>query len=324
MGQPDRRAFLRAAAVSAGFFAACASSRGICTAPLRWPRPLRVATLSDSQLQCASTNPRFSQRLERAIANVNALRPAPNLAIFGGNLCRMGGADAMRLGARSLAKLNMPVVMVAGEHDWYEDMGHAWQQLFGPATYSFDHLGVHVVVLMNLITGAQWHAAPMTPAERMHTAAQLSAAKTGRFCLGQKQLQWLASDLKAVRPQTPVLVVSHGPLFDWYAPWNFGTSDGLEALRLLQPFAQVTLLHGHCQQAMAQPILGRASFGMVSTAWALPPAPTPASWATKQLRAAVCGEGVGYGELVIRPSGPARYRYHLADQAPLDAPWPVT
>ena len=37
--------------------------------------------------------------------------------------------------------------MMVGEHDWYLDMGEKWRELFGKDTYSFDHKGVHFVVL---------------------------------------------------------------------------------------------------------------------------------------------------------------------------------
>ena len=37
--------------------------------------------------------------------------------------------------------------MMVGEHDWYFDLGEKWQEIFGQPTYSFDHKGVHFVVL---------------------------------------------------------------------------------------------------------------------------------------------------------------------------------
>ena len=36
---------------------------------------------------------------------------------------------------------------MVGEHDWYFDMGENWRKQFGKDTYSFDHKGVHFVVL---------------------------------------------------------------------------------------------------------------------------------------------------------------------------------
>ena len=53
----------------------------------------------------------------------------------------------LELGAQILKNVKAPVRMMVGEHDWYLDMGEKWRELFGEPTYSFDHKGVHFVVL---------------------------------------------------------------------------------------------------------------------------------------------------------------------------------
>jgi 3',5'-cyclic-AMP phosphodiesterase len=45
--------------------------------------------------------------------------------------------------------------MVMGEHDYYLDLGEYWEKLFGPH-YSFDHKGVHFVVLNSILTYDEW------------------------------------------------------------------------------------------------------------------------------------------------------------------------
>ena len=48
--------------------------------------------------------------------------------------------------------------MMVGEHDWYLDMGEKWRELFGEPTYSFDHKGVHFVVLNSVVEKDFWTA----------------------------------------------------------------------------------------------------------------------------------------------------------------------
>ena len=48
--------------------------------------------------------------------------------------------------------------MMVGEHDWYLDMGEKWRALFGKDIYSFDHKGVHFVVLNSVIVEDYWTA----------------------------------------------------------------------------------------------------------------------------------------------------------------------
>ena len=47
---------------------------------------------------------------------------------------------------------------VRGRYSWElsSDMGAHWHELFGKPTYSFDHKGVHFVVLNSILTYDEW------------------------------------------------------------------------------------------------------------------------------------------------------------------------
>ena len=76
--------------------------------------------------------------------------------------------------------------MMVGEHDWFLDMGEKWRELFGQPTYSFDHKGVHFVVLMSVNEKDFWTARGMTPEQRMQTVAGLDNGIQTRFEVGRR------------------------------------------------------------------------------------------------------------------------------------------
>jgi len=61
---------------------------------------------------------------------------------------------------------------MAGEHDASLDRGDAYQEFFGKLNYTFDHKGVHFIVLDNV-------------------------SDPGAI-VGEAQLKWLQSDLKSL------------------------------------------------------------------------------------------------------------------------------
>ena len=152
-----------------------------------------------------------------------------------------------------LAELKAPVKMMVGEHDWFYDMGDAWQEMFGPPNYSFDWKGVHVVVLMSVHEKDFWTARKMTPEQRMHTVAGLDNGIQSRFEVGDDERKWLSADLAKVPHTTPLLVFSHSPLYKYYRNWNFWTDDAEQVQAILKPYNHVTVIHGHTHQMLYQP-----------------------------------------------------------------------
>jgi 3',5'-cyclic-AMP phosphodiesterase len=101
--------------------------------------------------------------------------------------------------------------MMVSEHDWFYDIGEAWEHIFGPANYSFDWKGEHSVVPMSVHQQDFWTARKMTPAERMQTVARLNSPVQPRFEVGEHERKWLADDLAKLQHTTPVVVFSQSP-----------------------------------------------------------------------------------------------------------------
>ena len=163
--------------------------------------------------------------------------------------------------------------MMVGEHDWYLDMGEKWRSLFGKDTYSFDHKGVHFVVLNSVIVEDYWSGPELTPMERMLAMAQLDNPNGRPFTVGAAQRDWLKNDLAKLKPETPLIVFSHSPLYKIYKTWNFWTDDAEQVQTLLAPFKTVTVIHGHTHQMLSNRIGNIHFHGMLSTAWPWPYAP---------------------------------------------------
>ncbi len=127
--------------------------------------------------------------------------------------------------------------MMVGEHDWYLDMGEKWRELFGAPTYSFDHKGVHFVVLKSVLEKDFWTARGLTPMERMKTVAGLDNGVQSPLRGGRRAARSGCS--RTWRRWTRRRRSSssrHSPLYKFYKPWNFWTDDADEVQAILKPF----------------------------------------------------------------------------------------
>jgi 3',5'-cyclic AMP phosphodiesterase CpdA len=173
-------------------------------------------------------NPDAANTLKKAVAAVNALEQAPDFVVFTGDLTHT--TDDAKLRRARMAEFRdivsvlkiKEVRFMAGEHDAALDRGEAYQEFFGKLNYTFDHKGVHFIVLDNVSDpGAS---------------------------LGEAQLAWLKQDLKQMRQDAPIVVLTHRPLFDLYPQWDWATRDGKAAIDLLMPYKNVTVFYGHIHQ----------------------------------------------------------------------------
>lgn len=238
------------------------------------------AYISDSHIQHIKGNEfvrNWDQGLKRAVAETNLLVPKPDFVIFGGDLAQLGTKAELDHGAELLSALKYKTYHVMGEHDYYLDLGKYWEKLFGPQYYSFDHKGVHFVVLNSILTYDEWTFKRWpTDVERMNQMAGLDNPNGSPFMVGEKQRQWLAKDLEKIKKDTPVVVLSHSPLQKIFKNWNFWTEDAEQIQALLKPFKRVSVLYGHVHQIQYNQI-GSISFNSVmATAW---PWPYPQSYA---------------------------------------------
>ena len=109
-----------------------------------------------------------------------------------------------------------------GEHDASLDEGKAFKEFFGRTHYTFDHKGVHFIVVDNV------------------------SDPTGS--IGDAQLKWLKADLKRQKKDARIVVFTHRPLFDLYPDWDWATRDGAKAIDMLMPSSNVTVFYGHIHQ----------------------------------------------------------------------------
>jgi 3',5'-cyclic AMP phosphodiesterase CpdA len=280
----------------------------------------RLAYISDSHLYEKDVNDRFVRGLLRAVDDVNALDPQPDFVLYGGDLAQLGRPKELELGASILKNLKAPVRMMVGEHDWFLDMGAKWKELFGEPTYSFDHKGVHFVVLQSVYEEDFWTARNMTPMERMQTVAGLDNGIQGRFMVGAPQRDWLEQDLAKLPDTKPLVVFSHSPLYKYYRPWNFWTEDAEQVQALLGRFRNVTVLHGHTHQLLTNRVGNIHFHGMLSTAWPWPYAPEGLPELTIRMNRADPfdpNDGLGDGTALVHPDALVDKVYNLWNRSPV-------
>jgi 3',5'-cyclic-AMP phosphodiesterase len=278
------------------------------------------AYISDSHLYIKKNNERFVRQLLRAVDDVNKLDPQPDFVFYGGDLAQLGRKEELDLGAQILKSVKAPLHMMVGEHDWFFDMGQHWNELFGPENYSFDHKGVHFVVLMSVHEKDFWTARGMGPAERMHTVAGLDNAMQSAFEVGAPQRDWLKKDLEKVSKSTPIIVFSHSPLYKLYRPWNFWTEDAEDVQSILRGYDRVTVLHGHTHQVLTNRIGNIQFHGMLSTAWPWPYAPQGLPALTVQMNRPNpfdSNDGLGDGTVTVHPDGLVDKLYNLWNRNPM-------
>jgi 3',5'-cyclic AMP phosphodiesterase CpdA len=324
----DRRAFLK---VSAAAFGAAAAS-GMVTPHSFQPvkveaqaagskqEPFTFAYISDSHLYKRTLNDRFVNALLRAVDDVNSMQPQPDFVLYGGDLAQLGQPEELALGAQILKSLKAPLRVMVGEHDWYLDLGEKWRSLFGQPTYSFDHKGVHFVVLNSVVEKDFWTARKLEPMARMKTVAGLDNAVQSPFSVGPEQRAWLENDLKGKPATTPLVVFSHSPLYKLYRNWNFWTDDAEEVQAILRRFKSTVVFHGHTHQMLTNRIGNIHFHGFLSTAWPWPYAPEGMPALTIQMARPDPfnpNDGCGDGAATIHPDGLADIAQNLWNRNPV-------
>jgi hypothetical protein len=231
-------------------------------------------------------NPDPRGTLPKAIAAVNGLPEAPDFVIFTGDLTHT--TDDPKERRKRLAEFRQAIAalkvgtvrFIPGEHDASLDAGKAFKEFFGPTHYTFDHKGVHFIVLDNV----------SDPSAR----------------LGDEQLKWLAADLKQQPLDARIVVFTHSPLFDLYPQWDWATRDGSRAVDLMSLHRNVTVFYGHIHQEhhhMTGHIAHHSAKGLM---FALPapgsqPKRTPVPWDPAHPY-----QGLGYRDVEAQPEN-ARY-----------------
>jgi len=206
----------------------CASTMGGSSANA--DQEFYFVQLSDSHwgFEGSTINPDAKGTLKKAIAAVNDLSHPPDFIMFTGDLTHT--TDDPKERRRRLAEFRdivsalkvKDIRFMPGEHDASLDNGKAFKEFFGATHYTFDHKGVHFIVVDNV-------SDPMA-------------------AIGDEQMRWLKGDLDRQPRDARIVVFTHRPLFDLYPQWDWATTDGAQAIALLQTHDNVTVFYGHIHQ----------------------------------------------------------------------------
>jgi len=222
-------------------------------------------------------NPDAQGTLKKAVEAVNGLEQPPDFVVFTGDLTHTtDDASVRRERMKQFREIASglkvkDVRFMAGEHDASLDRGEAYQELFGKLNYTFDHKGVHFIVLDNV-------------------------SDPGAI-IGDAQLSWLVSDLKQQKNDSRIVVLTHRPLFDLYPQWDWATRDGANVIGALMPYKNVTVFYGHIHQEHHQMTGHIAHHSAKSLMFPLPPPGSLPKKAPVPWDAAAPYKGLGFREV---------------------------
>ena len=218
---------------------------------------LTFVQLSDSHIGFkGEANPDVTGTVRRAIEQINALPTRPAFVVHTGDITHLSKPEEFDTAAQLLKDIKVERIhYIPGEHDMLDDgptgyLKHYGDGKQGNGWYSFDHGGVHVIGLVNVV----------------------DFKPKGLGLLGDEQLEWLERDVANLAASTPIVVLAHMPMWLIYPEWGWGTDDAARALSYLKRFGSVTVLNGHIHQ-IVQKVEGNVAFHTaMSTAYPQPKA----------------------------------------------------
>lgn len=226
----DRRDFLKLAGLGSAVFILGTHGPADADSKDTGQKDFFFVQLSDTHwgFNDPKINPDSAGTLKKVIAAVNSLESGPEFIVFTGDLTHT--TDDPKERRKRMAEFRdiisglkvRNIKFMPGEHDAGLDNGEAFQEFFGKTHYTFDHKGVHFVVIDNVSDPTS--------------------------SIGDAQLQWLNDTLKSFDKDSRIMVLTHRPLFDLYPKWDWWTRDGARAVELLLPYKNVTVLYGHIHQ----------------------------------------------------------------------------
>jgi hypothetical protein len=173
-------------------------------------------------------NPEADNTLRKTVETINSVDLQPDFVVFTGDLTHTTEDRELRRKRMTefrniVSQLKVKDLrFMPGEHDASLDAGEAFKEHFGATHYAFDHKGIHFVTVDNV--------------------------SDPKGAVGDAQRDWLAADLKKLRRDSPIVVLTHRPLFDLFPAWDWATPDGAKVIDLLLPYRNVTVFYGHIHQ----------------------------------------------------------------------------
>lgn len=245
--------------------------------PIGGAKPFSFVQISDSHIGFSKpANPDPLGTLRESLDKIRALPVRPDLVVHTGDITHLAQQDQFDLAKQIYGELGIPIHFVPGEHDLVDGSDPtAFLAAFGAGSKgngwsSFDFNGVHFIALVNVVT----------------------LGDRGMGTLGREQVDWLKRDLSGLSSSTPIVLLTHFPLWPLYPDWGWGTEDGVSALALLKRFGSVTALNGHIHQVQTK-VEGHIRFhSAMSTAYPQPapgqgPGPGPLALPAEKLRKAI-------------------------------------
>jgi hypothetical protein len=270
----------------------------------------RLALLADAHLKDGNELRPEAQALARAVSEIRALQPRPDLVLVAGDLAHRGRPDALDLGKEILSDLPAPLLAVRGEGD-----GAGWARRFGEPRFSHACRGFHLLGV---------------------DTALRRTSQGPVFALGAEQCRWLTAQLAPLDSDTPLIILSHAPLTPIFRPWQQWTKDAAAMAPLLARFRRMICLHGHVHEAgvrdqgpgtdyfvtnsldycrtdyqalLTQNLEPRTQnhISLPATAW---PLPSPCLGTPARLRPGLGPQGCGFGLAALR-GGAWQFHPHL-------------
>ena len=196
-----------------------------------------IAQLSDTHITAPGTlaygRVDTAGFLSRAVAEVEALRPRPDLVVLTGDLVDKGQPEEYALLRALLEPLSMPFFAIPGNHDAREAMREAFAAdgylpREGYLDYTIEDWPLRILALDTLVPGE------------------------GGGALRGEQLAWLADTLAAAPGRPSVILLHHPPFRTGFAAMDrIGLAGSAELATIVRPHAAIErLLCGHLHRAI--------------------------------------------------------------------------
>lgn len=210
-----------------------------------------------------------SKGLRRALEHAKS--EGVDLVIFGGDLVDIDRlqpedslqADRLFMAFKSIVEeAGIKAYFTIGNHDRYYTFNNQpdapgfnlFQKHLGETYYSFDHKGIHFVVL---------------------NSVQVNDS-TKKYMIGPEQLEWLETDLAKLPDQTPLVVSTHVPFQSLYYPAMEGVVKDVDMVSNFKEVWDILLNHdlkvilqGH-QHLHEELLVNKTNFvtgGAICAAW---------------------------------------------------------